>query len=170
MIIGNHPSVLWAHGPTDDNNMYGGHSARSQGRPVVGYENNVGGSSTVFAMYENDSWTEYEAGVSAFPGRLLIDTHNVWYFLGGREVHVSTDNGRTWETHDSGLPASGQNANFDVRYFKKTNKLRFVAATGGGSGSKTLKIVEFVHDASLPPDDGMDIPSPPTNLRVVESD
>lgn len=152
-VIADHPSVLWARGPTGYNDLYGGFPASSKGEAVVGYHSKTKGEAPHtmrFSIYHDGRWTEHDTGLSAFPGRLLIDSHDVWYLLAGREVHVSIDRGKTWKTHDIGIPGSGQNANFDVRYFKKTNKIRFVAAPSGGNGAKTIKIVEFVSDAWQP--------------------
>ncbi len=161
------PRVWWADGPTGNNDIYGAHSGVSNGRPVVGYErrqNGEGPTTTQFAIFEDGVWTQTDTGISAFPGRLLIDSHDVWILLAGRYVHESANNGRTWKTHDTGLIASAQNANYDVRHFKRSNKIRFVATPKGDSGSKRLMIAELVYENWAPPEPVTKVPKPPEDL------
>ena len=144
----------WASGPTGKNSLYGAHAAGSNGRPVVGYQRRRDGekhSTTEFAIYEDGAWRQHDTGLSAFPGRLLVDSNNVWILLAGGSVHVSEDDGESWVTHEHAMPADGQHANYDVRYFKQTNKVRFVATPTVDSGAKPVRIIEFVHESWAPP-------------------
>ena len=153
--IGLKNSSLWAGGPTGKSDIYGAHAGSSEGRPVVGYQQKQqeGESSTTkFAIYQGGEWNHHDTGLRAFPGRLLIDTNNVWLLLAGWAIHVSRDDGKTWVTNEHGFPAVGQHANYDVRHFKRTNKIRFVATTSSDSGTKIARIIEFVHEGWAPPE------------------
>ena len=144
----------WADGPTGGNTMYGAYASSSGGRPIVGYQKRTGDDDvgmTMLAVFDDGEWARTETGISAFPGRLLVDSNDHWTLVGGREIHVSTDQGQSWRTYVSPVPSAGQNANVDIRYFKKTNRVRFVASPTVSSGSKLVAIVEFVHDDLIPP-------------------
>lgn len=141
---------MWAQEPTGGNNLYGGYVGRrgTDGAPVVAYNRRSGSSgtgTTRFAVYEEGGWIEHDTGEDWFPGRLLIDRHNVWTFVAGRRLYVSVDNGASWTPYDSGIAqADGENANVDTRYFVRSGKIRFVAKT---IGETTVRIVEFISEA-----------------------
>lgn len=169
VIVKDKPAVMWAHGPTGGNHMYGAYPGSANGMPVVGYasrEGNSDGSSTArIATFANGRWTERDLGFSAFPGRLLIDSNNVWYIVTGRNIWVSIDDGASWDRFSTGYAGSPANANFDGRYFKQTNKLRFAATIDHGDYIR-VNIVEFVSPYWSPPEpiDVGSVPLPPSDF------
>ncbi|MFQ5559461.1 MAG: BNR-4 repeat-containing protein [Nitrospinota bacterium] len=170
--IKNTPSaVMTVNVPNGVSNTGDGFSATSKGRPVVGYYHYYKGQphSVRFAVFEKGDWKITVTSLYAMPGRLLIDSNNVWYMVAGADIYSSTTDGVSWKRYSSGLSADGFNANVDLRYFKKTNKIRYTAHPQNKSGTTAVKIIEFVSDEWAPSSDTPPVtdklaPAAPTNL------
>lgn len=159
-IIGTPSDVMTPNVPSGTNSISEAWSASSLGRPVVAWSDRSAGNNTYFAVFENGQWNISKPSQFSTFNRLLIDTNNVWYILNGQYIYSSTNNGNSWKTYNSGISsANALNQSVDIRYFKKTNKIRYVAMPSGTS-TKTVQIVEFVSDEWAPPD-GSPPPAPP---------
>ena len=119
----------------------------ADGNPVVAYTSKQGTPSFRFSKWNGSRWIETNTGFRADGGDLKIDTNGTWYVAANTAVRVSTNDGQSWRSYSHGLPSSSRATRVDERYFKKTNKLRFVVRP---AGDNTATFVEFVSDEWQP--------------------
>jgi hypothetical protein len=158
------PNVMYVTNTNQFDFTYVNTARAANGDPVVAYMSRDGTESFRFSRFSNGQWTETNTGLRLSPAELMIDSAGIWYIASGTKIHVSTNEGRNWTGYSHGLASSSRAMHVDGKYFKNTNKFRFMVRP---SGSSTVSFLEFVSPQwTAPTADDPSIPRPPDNVIV----